>query len=117
MRETETSGSDSDHRFWERRALRAHIITAEPKLRGRGRARARDYPFERVVAEAIGQDLGQSENTLVPRVAALCAVAGLRELYESDEAEALPAPPDATELLNLVDRVIGFAQSGIDGNH
>src|SRR5579862_4140079 len=64
MRKTETSGSDPDRRFWERRALRAHIINAEPELRGR--ARAGYYPFERVVAEAVGQDLGQPGNTLVP---------------------------------------------------
>jgi hypothetical protein len=37
------------------------------------------------------------------------------ELYESDDAQALVAPPSADELLVLVDRVIRFAQSGIDG--
>jgi MftR C-terminal domain len=74
MTETDTSGPG--RRFWERRALRAHIIDIEPELRGR--ARAGYYPFERVLAEAIGKDLGQPGNTLVPRLAALCAVAGLR---------------------------------------
>jgi hypothetical protein len=67
-----------------------HIINTEPELRGR--ARASYYPFERVLAEAIGKDLGQSANSLIPRLAALSAVAGLRELYESDEAQALAAP-------------------------
>jgi AcrR family transcriptional regulator len=114
MRETETSGSEPDRRFWERRSLRAHVIEAEPELRGR--ARAGYYFFERVLAEAIGHDLEQPGDALVPRLAALCAVAGLRELYESSEARALAAPPDAAELLNLVDRVIRFAQAGIDGN-
>jgi hypothetical protein len=37
----------------------------------------------------------------------------LRELYESDEAQALAAPPSAAELLKLVDRVIGFVQAGL----
>jgi len=114
MKEAETNGSELDRRFWERRALRAHIIESEPQLRGR--ARASYYPFERVLAEAIGKDLGQSGNTLIPRLAALLAVAGLRELYESDEAQALPAPPSATELLKLVDAVIRFARAGIDGS-
>jgi hypothetical protein len=100
-------------RFWEWRALRARIITTEPDLRGR--ARASYYPFERVLAEAIGKDLGQSANSLTPRLAALSAVAGLRELYESDEAQALAAPPNAAELLKLVDTVIRFARAGIDG--
>jgi len=113
MTQVETSGSERDGRFWERRALRAHIINAEPELRGR--ARASYYPFERVLAEAIGQDLGQSGNTLIPRLAALSAVAGLRELYESDEAQKMAAPPSAAELLKLVDQVIGFARAGIEG--
>ena len=113
MTEVETSASERDGRFWERRALRAHIINNEPELRGR--ARASYYAFERVLAEAVGKDLGQSGNSLVPRLAALCAVAGLRELYESDEAQALTGPPSAAELLELVDRVIRFAQAGIDG--
>ena len=91
----ETSGPGPDGHFWERRALRAHIIGAEPELRGR--ARASYHPFEHVLAEAIGQDLGQPGNALIPRLAALSAVAGLRELYESDEAHALAAPPSAAE--------------------
>ena len=90
MADAETNGSELDGRFWERRALRAHIINTEPELRGR--ARASYYPFERVLAEAIGKDLGRSANSLIPRLAALSAVAGLRELYESDEAQALRLP-------------------------
>jgi AcrR family transcriptional regulator len=113
MKEAETSVSEHDQRFWERRALRAHIIDSEPELRGR--ARASYYPFERVLAGAIGEDLGKSGNSLIPRLAAFSAVAGLRELYESDEAQALAAPPNAAELLELVDMVIRFAQAGIEG--
>ena len=104
MTAAETAGTELDGRFWELRALRARIITTEPELRGR--ARASYYPFERVLAEAIGSDLGQPANSLIPRLAALSAVAGLRELYESDEARALAAPPSAAELLRLVDTVI-----------
>jgi hypothetical protein len=54
-------------------------------------------------------------NSLAPRLAALSAVTGLRELYESDEAQALATPPKAAELLKLVDTVIRFAQAGADG--
>jgi AcrR family transcriptional regulator len=113
MTQAETNGAELDGRFWERRALRAHIINTEPELRGR--ARASYYPFERVLADAIGEDLGQPGNTLIPRLAALSAVAGLRELYESDEAQTLAAPPSAAELLKLVDQVIGFARAGLEG--
>jgi AcrR family transcriptional regulator len=114
MTDVETSASELDGRFWERRALRAHIINNEPELRGRSRASY--YPFERALAEAIGDDLGQTGNSLIPRIAALSAVAGLRELYESDEAQALASPPSAAELLKLVDTVIRFAQAGLEGN-
>ena len=113
MTEVETNASELDGRFWERRALRAHIINNEPELRGRSRASY--YPFERALAEAIGEDLGQSGKSLIPRIAALSAVAGLRELYESDEAQALAAPPSAAELLKLVDEVIRFVQTGLEG--
>jgi AcrR family transcriptional regulator len=113
MNEAETNRSEANGRFWERRALRAHIINNEPELRGR--ARASYYPFEAILAEAIGTDLGQPGNSLIPRLAALSAVAGLRELYESDEAQAIATPPSAPQLLNLVDQVIRFTQAGIDG--
>jgi AcrR family transcriptional regulator len=113
MTAVETSASELDGRFWERRALRAHIINNEPELRGRSRASY--YPFERTLAKAIGQDIGQSGNSLIPRIAALSAVAGLRELYESDEAQALAAPPSAAELLELVDKAIHFVQAGLQG--
>jgi hypothetical protein len=82
MREAEIDGSEMGGRFWERRALRAHIINNESELRGR---------------------------------AAPAAVAGLRELYESDEAQALAAPPSADEVLVLVDRVIRFVEVGLEG--
>ena len=113
MTEVETSASELDGRFWERRALRAHIINNEPELRGRSRASY--HPFERALAEAIGEDLGQSGNSLIPRIAALSAVAGLRELYESDEAQVLADPPSGAQLLELVDTVIRFVQAGLDG--
>jgi AcrR family transcriptional regulator len=114
MTAAETAGTELDGRFWELRAVRAHIITTEPELRGRSRAGY--YPFERALADAIGEDLGQTGNSLIPRIAALSAVAGLRELYESDEAKALAARPSAAELLKLVDGVIRFVQAGLQGS-
>jgi AcrR family transcriptional regulator len=106
--------AESSGRFWERRALRAHIINAEPQLRGR--ARAGYHEFERVLADAIGHDIGQPGTALAPRLAALCAVTGLRELYETNEAMALRSPPNAADLLALVDRVIAFTRAGIDAS-
>jgi AcrR family transcriptional regulator len=110
MHELETQDPELSGRFWERRAQRAHIINAEPGLRGR--ARAGYYEFERLLADAVGADLGQAGTALVPRLAALTAVAGLRDLYETDELRALQSPT-AADLLALVDRVIAFTDAGI----
>src|SRR5437899_7528520 len=52
MSQLESEPTRPSDRFWERRAPRAHIINAEPALRGR--ARAAYYGFERVLADAIG---------------------------------------------------------------
>jgi AcrR family transcriptional regulator len=101
-----------DERIWERRALRARVMLGEPELRGR--ARAGYYQFERVLSGAIGDDLGLSGTALIPRLAALTAVTGLRELYESDEARTLEPTPTAADLLDLVDRVIAFARAGVE---
>lgn len=109
---TALASPESNGRVWERRALRAHIINAEPELRGR--ARAGYHEFERVLADAIGKDLDEPGAALTPRLAALTAVTGLRELYETEEAISLPSPPHAADLLALVDRVIAFTQAGID---
>ncbi len=111
MNELESQDAELSGRFWERRAQRAHIINAEPGLRGR--ARAGYYEFERLLADAVGTDLGQAGTALVPRLAALTAVAGLRDVYETDELRALPSPPTAAGLLALVDRVIAFTDAGI----
>lgn len=112
MRALESARAESDQRFWEQRALRAQLITSEPELRGR--ARAGYYEFEQILAAAIGEDLGQTANALIPRVAALTAVIGLRELYESDEARSLGSDPAVEDLLEIVGRIIRFVAAGID---
>lgn len=111
MKTVEYVNGQLDEKFWQRRALRARLIRAEPELRGR--ARAGYYEFEDVLAEAIGDDLDLAGTALVPRVAAVTAVTGLREIYESDEARAHEPTPTAADLLALVDTVIGFAQAGL----
>jgi AcrR family transcriptional regulator len=104
--------ADPTGRFWQHRAVRATIIDAEPELRGR--ARSGYHALERVLADAIGADLGQPGTALAPRLTALTAVIGLRELYETDEAVALSSPARSAELLRLVDRVIDFAWAGLE---
>lgn len=113
MAELDAEGDAASAALWQRRAVRIQIINAEPELRGR--ARSGYYEMERVLADALGADLGQPGTALIPRLAALTVATGLRELYESDEAQALGPEPTATDLLTLVDRVIAFARAGIDG--
>jgi AcrR family transcriptional regulator len=112
MNAVEYVNGQLDEKFWQRRALRARVIRAEPEMRGR--ARAGYYEFEDVLAEAIADDLDLAATALVPRVAALTAVTGLREIYESHEAQAHEPTPTAADLLALVDTVIAFAQAGMN---
>jgi len=114
MTQLEAEDAELSVRFWARRAQRAHIINAEPGLRAR--ARAGYHEFERVLADAIGKDLGQAGTALMPRLAALAAVAGLRDLYETDEFGELPSPPTATDFLTLVDQVIAFTRAGLEAS-
>jgi hypothetical protein len=87
------------------------VIHADDALRGR--ARAGYYEFEQIVAAGVGQDLEQSADALVPRLAAATAVAGLRELYETEEIRDRDTPPSTVELLALVDRVVDFVRAGV----
>ena len=64
----------------------------------RGRTRAGYHEFEGALADAIRQDLGRPGTALTPRLAALTAVTGLRELYETDGATSPPSPPKAADL-------------------
>ena len=50
-------------------------------------------------------------DALAPRLAAITTITGLRELYETREAQG-PAPSTA-EFRALVDRVIDFARAGL----
>jgi class 3 adenylate cyclase len=86
----------------------AAIIAADDSLRAR--ARAGYYDYEVLVAGAIAGDLGLAGDALIPRVAATAVIAGLRELYETSEANA---PASVEELIGLVDRVIAFARAGL----
>ncbi len=95
---TRLTADDED--IWRRRGLRARVIAAEPALRAR--ARAGYYEYEVALAAAIGEGLEA-------RLAATTVVTGLRELYETPDAQ------DAAfdELVALVDRVLAFARRGL----
>jgi len=96
---------------WERRAARAHHRFPNPSSASRSRGY---HEFERVVADAIGKDLGQPEQHWSP-ARGTHRRHRVRELYESDEAELSPHR-GAAGLLALVDRVIAFTHAGIDGS-
>jgi AcrR family transcriptional regulator len=96
--------------IWQRRALRAQLLTADDDLRGRARAGYRD--LELLVAAGIGQDLGLPADALLPRLAAVTVVTGLREIYVTREGKE-KARSATSELSHLVDEVLAFAQAGI----
>ncbi|MET8998717.1 helix-turn-helix domain-containing protein [Amycolatopsis sp. NPDC004169] len=104
------SGVDPAH-IWRRRALRAALLMADDDLRGRARAGYHD--LEVLIAEGIGEDLGLAPDALVPRLAAVTVVTGLREIYVTREGRARPA---AGELSELVDEVLAFARAGLSRN-
>ncbi|MCW2914964.1 MAG: transcriptional regulator, TetR family [Actinomycetia bacterium] len=112
MKRVGDGASEESQRFWRQRALRSRLIANDDALRGR--ARASYLQAEQVLAAGIGSDLGLPATALVPRLAALAAVAGLRELYETDEAQSVGPTPRADGLIPLVDRVINFVRAGID---
>ena len=111
MRDLNSEAPDVQHRIWQRRALRAQVITADDELRAR--ARASYYPYERLIAAHIGHDLGQPADALAPWLAAVTTVTGLRELYLTHEARAANTTKSTGALLNLVDQVLTFASAGI----
>lgn len=92
---------------WSLRIERATLIAEDEDLRGR----ARYYELERLIAAAIGKDLGLPPNALAPRLTAYTVMGGLRELYMTHEAHHRDT---ATErLLPLVERVLDVARAGL----
>ena len=89
MSTVEYTNGQLDERLWERRAVRAQVITAEPELRCQA---APATTSSNAFSPGIGDDLGLPGTALVPRLAALTAVTGLRELYASDEARPRRRP-------------------------
>ncbi|WP_243866161.1 TetR/AcrR family transcriptional regulator [Actinophytocola oryzae] len=90
---------------WARRTQRATLIAQDEDLRGR--ARAGYYELERLLAAAIGADLGLPADALAPRLTAYTVVGGLRELYMTREAHT------TEDLVPLVDRVLDAARAGL----
>jgi AcrR family transcriptional regulator len=114
---TETIGEISSSRagrasdYWRARALRARLIDENDRLRGV--ARGSYATAERILAAAIADDLYVDPDTLAPRLAAVSAVTGLRELYDSREARSLGPEPTGADLIQLVDQVIDYAIAGL----
>ncbi|MEU7858678.1 hypothetical protein [Nonomuraea sp. NPDC049141] len=69
------------------------------------------YELERLIAAAIGEDLGLPPTALAPRLTAYTVVGGLRELYMTHEAHHRDIATE--ELLPLVDRVLDVARAGL----
>jgi AcrR family transcriptional regulator len=112
MRALDERDADQDRKpgeTWSRRTKRAALIAEDEDLRGH--ARASYYELERLIAAAIGKDVGLPPDALAPRLTAYTVVGGLRELYMTHEAHHRDTATE--ELLPLVDRVLDFARAGL----
>jgi AcrR family transcriptional regulator len=113
MRELDASDLEQEAdpaQLWRRRALRARLLMEDDDLRGRARAGYHD--LELLVATGIGSDIGLPADALIPRLAAVTVVTGLREIYVTREGQA-KAQSAASELSGLVDEVLAFAEAGV----
>lgn len=106
-----SSRAERASHYWHARAMRARLISENDRLRGM--ARASYAPAERILAAAIADDLHVEPDTLAPRLAAVSAVTGLRELYDSREARSLGPEPTAGDLILLVNQVIDYTIAGL----
>ncbi len=109
MAEVTNNDPATEERVWHQRTLRSRLIMANDELRGR--ARADYFPYERIIAAGVGDDLGQPADALVPRLAAVAVTAGLRELLEVSQVD-INRPPSSDHLLDLIDQVLDFAGAG-----
>ena len=106
-----TEAPEVQRRVWQRRALRARVISSDDELRAL--ARTGYYPYEQLLAIHIARDLNQAPDSLKPRLAAITVIAGLREVYLTHEAQTALASEPTDTLMHLVDRVLNFANAGI----
>jgi transcriptional regulator MftR-like protein len=97
--------------LWRQRTVRSRMIMSDEDLRAR--ARAGYAAYEDVMAAGIGEDLGQAQDALAPRLAAVAATTGLRELLEVREASGPQQALTTDDLLELLDRVLDFVRAGL----
>ena len=109
--EISSSRADLASVYWRARALRARLIAENDRLRGL--ARASYATAERILAAAIADDLHVQPDALAPRLTAITAVTGLRELYDSREARSLGPEPTGADLIQLVNQVVDYAVAGL----
>ena len=102
------ASSGDGAQIWRWRAIRLRLVVDDEDLNGRARAGYRD--LEKLVAAGVAEDLGLAADALVPRLTAITAVAGLREIYATSDARSARG---MAELIPLVDRVLDFARAGI----
>jgi AcrR family transcriptional regulator len=73
MTDLGSEASEIQKRVSHQRELRAHVINSDDSLRAC--ARVGYYGYDQVIAVGLGQDLNQPADSLVPRLAAITAVA------------------------------------------
>ena len=111
MAEVTGAADTTPEELWRQRATRSRVIVSDPELLAKERATYLAY--EQVLAVGFGEDFSQPPDALVPRLAALTANVGLKELLVAREASG-EAAPSSEHLLGLIDRVLSFVGAGID---
>ena len=85
------------------------VIESDETLRSHLRARLAE--LEELIAAAIAQDLGASDDDVRPRVVAASLIAAFDGLFDS---ETRTKPRSADEVAALVDPVMTFLRGGLD---
>lgn len=106
----EQASEEDRRRDWRLTRTRRAIIEGDPTLRQRERGHL--DRAERLIAAAVGEDLGAPPDALVPQITAAAAVAVLTMLGRSQRGGA-EDPPSVQEGLALVDGVIEFLHAGM----
>jgi len=88
---------------------RHRVVESDDTLRSHLRARLAE--LEELIAAAIAQDLGVSDDDVRPRVVAASLIAAFDGLFDS---ETRAKPQSADEVAALIDPVMTFLRGGLD---
>jgi AcrR family transcriptional regulator len=102
--------SEQDPSLAANERVRHRLIDATPALAAHERANL--ARFERVLADAVADDLGAAADSLRPHLVAAAAVAALDALGSHDHDEA--SKPAGEEAIAILDEALVFLRGGLE---